>query len=124
LYYSSPVIAGNLLFGMSVSKLGHLFCLDARTGKTLWEGPPRMGRKDRPEGNASILYAGSAILFLTNGGRLLVVNPSTTAYERIAEYRLSDSDTHAHPVFLGDRILIKDAQALRLFRIEDSAAKR
>jgi RNA polymerase sigma factor (sigma-70 family) len=124
LYYSSPVIARDLLFGMSVGKLGHLFCLDALTGKTLWEGPPRMGRADRPEGNASILNVGSAILFLTNGGRLLVVKPNGTAYERIAEYRLSDSDTHAHPVFLGDRILVKDATALRLFRIGDDAGKR
>jgi hypothetical protein len=42
----SPVLAGDLLFGMSVSKSGHFFCLDANTGQTLWEGPARMGRTD------------------------------------------------------------------------------
>jgi outer membrane protein assembly factor BamB len=118
LYYSSPVLAGDLLFGMSVSKLGHFFCLDARTGKTLWEGPPRLGLKERREGHASLLSAGSVLLFLTDGGRLLVVKPSAKAYEVIAEYRVADGHTAAHPVFLGDRILIKDRLTLRCLRIE------
>jgi outer membrane protein assembly factor BamB len=123
MYYSSPVLAGDLLFGMSDSKGGHFFCLDANTGKTLWEGPARLGLTQRREGNASILNAGSVLLFLTDGGRLLVVKPSATAYEPIAEYRVSDTNTVAHPVFLGDRILIKDQATLRSFRIDQDAGK-
>jgi RNA polymerase sigma factor (sigma-70 family) len=110
--YSSPVISGELIFGMSSRKNGCFFCLDAASGATLWESEGREGDY------ASILNAGSVLLFLTEKGRLIVVRPSSTAYEPIAEYQVSDADTHAHPVFLGERILIKDGTSLRSFRIE------
>ena len=112
LYYSSPVVANDLVFGMSTRNGGCFFCLDAKSGKTLWESEGRQG------GYASILNLGSVLLYLKDRGQLLVVKPSTTAFEPIAEYRVSDRPTMAHPVFLGDRILIKDDVALRLFRIE------
>jgi outer membrane protein assembly factor BamB len=124
LHMSSPVLAGNLLFGMSDRKHGCFFCLDARTGKALWESDDRVTR-DGPIGNAAILNAGGVLLFLTNRGRLLVVKPGASAYEPIAEYVVDDTpageggaSTSAHPVFLGDRILVRDALRLRSFRIE------
>jgi outer membrane protein assembly factor BamB len=115
LYYSSPVVAGDLVFGMSTRKQGCFFCLDALTGTTLWESNGRMG------GYASIVNAGRVLLFLRDRGQLIVVKPSRTAYEPIAEYRVSDRGTVAHPVFLGDRILIKDDLTLRSFRIGEDA---
>ena len=75
--------------------------------------------KQRPHGGyASIVNAGRVLL---DRGQLIVVKPSRTAYEPIAEYRVSDRGTVAHPVFLGDRILIKDDVTLRSFRIERDA---
>jgi outer membrane protein assembly factor BamB len=115
LYYSSPVVAGDLVFGMSTKSGGCFFCLDARTGKLLWESDGRQG------GYASILSLGSVLLILKDRGQLLVVKPSATAFEHIAEYRVSDRGTLPHPVFLGDRILVKDDQALHSFRIEPDA---
>jgi outer membrane protein assembly factor BamB len=118
LYYSSPVVAGDLVFGMSTRNQGCFFCLDATSGKTLWESAGRQG------GYASILNLGSALLFLKDRGQLLVVKPSATAFELVAEYRVCDRPTLAHPVFLGDRILIKDDLTLRSFRIEPDSGKR
>jgi outer membrane protein assembly factor BamB len=115
-YLSSPVLAGDWLFGFSDQKMGHLFCLDAKTGETLWQNDGRLGSY------AAILNAGSVWLVLTNKGRLIVVKSSGTAYEPIAQYRVSNTDTYAHPVFLGDRILIKDASTLKSFRIEQAGA--
>jgi hypothetical protein len=46
------------------------------------------------------------------------VKASGTEYTRLAQYKVSDRQTHAHPVFLGDRILIRDDTTLRLFRFE------
>jgi outer membrane protein assembly factor BamB len=117
LYYSTPVIAGDLVFGMSTRNQGCFFCLDASTGKTHWLSEGGMG------GHASLLSAGRVVLFLTDRGRLLVVNATTTAYQPIAEYRVSDTTTEAHPVLLGDRILIKDARTLRSFHIGQDAGK-
>jgi outer membrane protein assembly factor BamB len=123
LYYSSPVLAGDLLFGMSVGKSGHLYCLDANTGETMWEGPARFGQAERGVGNASALVAGSSLLFLTDRGRLLVVKPIATGYERIAEYTFSDAQTLAHPILIGNRLLIRDRTALRCLRIEQGEGK-
>jgi RNA polymerase sigma factor (sigma-70 family) len=110
---STPVLAGELLFGMSVRKQGSFFCLDANSGKTLWEQECR-----QQVGHASIVNAGSVLLLLTNDGRLVLIKPSATRYEPIAEYRVSDTATYAHPVLLGNRVLIKDASTLRSLRIE------
>jgi hypothetical protein len=118
-HLSSPVLAGDWLFGYSGQKSGHLFCLDARTGQTLWQGEGRVAG-----GCASVLNAGSVWLALTSVGRLLVVRPNGTAYELITEYRVSDTQTWAHPVFLGDRILIRDQTTLRCFRIEPDPVAR
>jgi outer membrane protein assembly factor BamB len=117
LYYSSPVVADDRVFGMSTRNGGCFFCLDARSGQTLWESEGRVG------GYASILHAGSVVVFLTDRGRLIIVKPSARAYEPIAEYRVSDRQTEAHPVFLGNRILIKDDLTLRSFRIEPDAGR-
>jgi hypothetical protein len=112
----SPVIVGDLVFGMSSRKEGCFFCLDAGSGATMWESEGRQG------GHGSIVSAGGVLLFLTETGRLLVVRPSASAYEPIAEYQVSDTETYAHAVILADRILIKDAVTLRSFRIEPRQA--
>jgi len=121
MHMSTPVLAGDWLLGFSGQKSGHLFCLDAKTGNTLWQSEGRLG--GNTTGYASILNAGTVWLVLTNGGRLIVVRPGATAYEPIAEYRVSDNYTDAHPVFLGNRILIKDQTTLRSFRIAPDAGQ-
>jgi outer membrane protein assembly factor BamB len=112
-YMSTPVLAGDLLFGVSARGRGCFFCLDARNGKTLWESAEK-----EVIGYASVLNAGSVLLFLTPRGRLVVVKPSGQGYEQVAEYQVSDQQTWAHPVFLGNRILIRDALTLRSLRID------
>jgi outer membrane protein assembly factor BamB len=113
-HMSSPVLAGDWLLGFAGEKSGHLFCLDAKTGQTLWQSEGRLGS------NASIVKAGGVWLVLTNGGQLKVVKVSGTAYEPIAKYRLAERGTDAYPVFRGERILIKDDTILRSFRIEQA----
>jgi outer membrane protein assembly factor BamB len=117
LYYSSPVVAGDLVFGMSTRNRGCFFCLDARSGKTLWESAGEQG------GYASLLSVENVLLILKARGQLLVVKASATAFEPIAEYRVCDRPTMAHPVFLGDRILIRDDLTLRSFRIGPDAGE-
>jgi hypothetical protein len=108
---SSPVLAGDWLLAFAAHKSGHLVCLDARTGQTLWQSDGRLG------GCASIVNAGRVWLVLCTSGQLLLVKPSGTAYERLAEYRVSDTQTWAYPVLLGERLLIQDQTSLRCFRI-------
>jgi hypothetical protein len=109
---STPVLAGDLLFGLSSRKGGAFFCLDAGTGATLWETAGG-------QGSASLVNAGSVWLALTASGKLIVVKPSRRKYQPVAEYKVADGHTWAHPVFLGDRILIRDQTTLRSLAIED-----
>ena len=106
LYMNSPVLQGNLLFGLSARKKGQIFCIDAETGKTLWQSPGRMGE------NAAIINAGKVLLFLTNDANLIVVPPGDKEYAPTAQYTVASSPTWAHPVVAGNRILVKDETTL------------
>jgi outer membrane protein assembly factor BamB len=108
LYMSTPVVQGNTLLGFSVLKKGQFFALDAETGKTIWQGPGRMGE------NAALLNAGgSAFLALTNDGNLIVLPVNAKEYAPSMQYTVANSPTWAHPVVAGKHILIKDETTLR-----------
>lgn len=106
LYMNSPVLEGNLLFGMSARKKGQFFCIDAASGKTLWQSPGRMGE------NAAIINAEKVLLFLTNDASLIIVPANATEYAPLVQYTVAKSPTWAHPVVAGNRILVKDETTL------------
>jgi outer membrane protein assembly factor BamB len=106
LYMNSPVLEGNLLFGLSARNKGQFFCLDADTGKTLWQSPGRMGE------NAAIVNAGGLLFFLTNDANLLVLPAGAKEYAPLVQYAVANSPTWAHPVVAGSRILVKDETTL------------
>jgi outer membrane protein assembly factor BamB len=106
MYMSSPVVAGDLLFGFTHLKKGQLFCLDARTGATQWTGSPRSGD------NAAVLASSSMLFALTPDAQLLVARPTPKGLGEIRKYEVADSATWAHPVVLADGFLIKDVKTL------------
>jgi outer membrane protein assembly factor BamB len=113
LYMSTPVLQGNTLFGFSALKKGQFFALDADTGKTLWQGPGRMGE------NAALLNAGGSVfLALTNDANLIVLPVNAKEYAPSMQYSVANSPTWAHPVVVGNRILIKDETTLRSLRAQ------
>lgn len=113
LFFSSPVLEGDTLFGFSVMKKGQFFAMDPATGKTLWQSPGRMGE------NAAILnLGGKVLLLLTNEAKLIVLPVSAKEYAPAAEYTVANSPTWAHPVVIGNRILIKDETTLRSLKIQ------
>ena len=112
LYLSTPVMEGNVLFGFSILKKGQFFALDADSGKTLWQGPGRAGE------NAALLdLGGKQLLLLTNEAKLIVQPIGAKSFAPSVEYTVADSETWAHPVVLGNRILIKDQTTLKSFAI-------
>ena len=106
LYMNSPVIEGNLIYGFSNRKHGQFFCLNADTGDTVWLGDGRMGE------NAAIVSAGKALFLLNNEGNLIVLSPGAAKFEPVTKYTVATSPTWAHPVFVGNRVLIKDETML------------
>ncbi|HEY6231820.1 MAG TPA: PQQ-binding-like beta-propeller repeat protein [Pyrinomonadaceae bacterium] len=108
LYLSTPVVQGSTLLGFSMLKKGQFFSLDADTGKTLWQGPGRMGE------NAALINAGGSVfLGLTNEANLIVLPVNAKEFAPTVQYTVASSPTWAHPVVNGNRILIKDETTLR-----------
>ena len=107
LYMNTPVLHGNLLFGLSARNKGQLFALDADTGKTVWQGPGRAGE------NASLLNLAGTLLVLLDDATLLVQPATAKGYAPAARYTVADSPTWAHPLVVGDRLLVKDETSLR-----------
>lgn len=114
LYMNSPVMQGSLLFGLSSRKKGQVFCIDADTGKTLWQSPGRMGE------NAAILNLAGTLLLLTNDANLIVLPASAKGYAPMAQYTVASTPTWAHPLVVGKRIFIKDETMLTSLAIPES----
>jgi len=107
LYMSSPVLQGSTLVGMTTRRKGQFFAVNADTGETVWQSPGRMGE------NAAILNLGNQVLLLlTNDANLIVQPAAAKSYAPLAQYNVASSETWAHPLVLGQRILVKDETSL------------
>ena len=106
MYMSSPVFGDGLIYGHSAKRKGQFVAIDAKTGAVKWATEGREGE------HASVLLTPRHIVFLTNGGELILAKrgPATFAEER--RYDVADSPTWSVPVFLGSDILIRDASSL------------
>jgi len=111
MYMSSPVISGDLMFGLSHRRKGLLFCADPATGKLNWTNDGRTGE------NAAFIVAGNAILMLTTNADLYVLKNDKKALEIAARYKVAGSATWAHPVLVGKSLLTKDADTLTCWHI-------
>jgi outer membrane protein assembly factor BamB len=109
MYMSSPVLDGNLLFGLSHYKKGQLFCLDPRNGEVLWRGEGRQGEY------AGLLLSEEMLFLLNTDGEFMVVENTGEAFRKISEHSVADSPTWAHPVILGSKLLVKDFSSLALW---------
>jgi outer membrane protein assembly factor BamB len=111
LYMSSPVADGETLFGFSHRHKGQLFAMDLTTGKTLWTSSDgRLGE------NASLVETGKVLWALTSDGQLIVFKASDKQFEPLAQYKVADTPTWAHPVFMPEGVLVKDESKLTLWQ--------
>lgn len=109
MYMSSPVVKGDWLFGLSTVNKGQPFCLDLKTGKTLWKGKPRQGD------NAALLVSGDSLLILNSDGELIVARAAGDVYGETRRYKVADSSTWAHPIPVGNGWAVKDRTTLALW---------
>jgi outer membrane protein assembly factor BamB len=112
MYMNSPVVSGDFLFGLSHKRKGQFFCLDARTGKTMWTSNGREGD------NAAIVTTGQLLFLLTDSAELIVAQSDPKQFAVLKKYSTADSPTWAHPVIVQNLILIKDAGSLALLAFE------
>jgi len=109
--FNTPVLRDGFLFGLS--NRGNFFCINAQTGQTAWiDGTQR----DR-SGFGAIVSAGSCLMALPSNSELIVYKPDGKEYSELAVIKVSETPSYSHPVIAGNRIFIKDQDAVTMFVI-------
>lgn len=109
--FNTPVLKDGLLFGLS--DRGNLFCINAEDGKTAWVDTAAHGR-----GFAAVVDVGCCLVALPSTSELIVFKPSGEQFEGLAAINVADTPTYAHPVIAGNRIFVKDKDAVTMWTIE------
>ena len=110
--YNTPVLKNGLLFGLS--DRNHLFCIDAKTGKTAWVDENTHGTR----GFGSVVCAGSVLAVLANDSELVFYKPDGKTYDEIARYKVAETEVYAHPVISKNQVYVKDQESLAMWVIE------
>jgi outer membrane protein assembly factor BamB len=106
MYMSTPVLGDGLLYGHSARRKGQFVALDAQTGALRWATEGREGA------HASVLLTPAHVVYLTEGGELVVARRGAGAFAVERRYDVADSATWAAPVLLGGDLLVRDATGL------------
>lgn len=109
MYMNSPVLAAGLLHGLSHRNKGQYFSLDPKSGKTVWMSDGRQTE------NAMLIARGDEVFSLSTDSEFQVFRATSRGLEPLKKYTVADSPTWAHPVVLGNRVLVKDRDSLALW---------
>ena len=109
LYMANGVVIGDLLFSLSQRNSGQYFLLDVKSGKTTWTGKPREAM------NAAIAKSGSLVFALEDDATLVVGRVASGRFEELKRYTVAKSSTWAQPAISGNRIFVKDTNAVALW---------
>ena len=72
----------------------------------------------RGAGYGSVVDAGSVLLALTPGSQLVAFKPDEKAYTELARIKVAESPTYAYPIVSGNRLFIKDQDAVVLWAVQ------
>jgi outer membrane protein assembly factor BamB len=106
MYTASPVFIDGVIYGMSNKRRGQFVALRASDGWLKWSTPGRDGS------HASVLHANGHVLFLTDGGVLIVARRTAEGFTEEHRYEIGASTIWAQPVLLADGILVREATGL------------
>lgn len=110
--YNTPVLKDGLLFGLS--SRGNLFCINAQTGEIAWTDANSRDRR----GFGTIVDAGPVLLALPSSSELIVFKPDGNQYAELAAIKVADTPTYGYPVISGNRVFVKDQDAVTLWMLE------
>ena len=103
MYTVAPVLVDGIIYGMSNKRRGQFVAVRASDGFLKWSTPGRDGN------HASILQQGERLLFLTDGGVLIVARRTAEGFTEERRYEISQSSTWSVPVLLPDGMLVREA---------------
>lgn len=119
-YFSTPIALGKeylyLVSGTkppTLSPQATLHCLDATTGKELWQ-KAKVGKY-----HASLLRTGDQkLLMMEEAGSLVLLDPDPKAYRELARAKIC-GETWAHPALANGRLYVRDAKELLCLQVAE-----
>lgn len=103
MYTVAPVLADGIIYGMSNKRRGQFVAVRASDGWLKWSTTGRDGS------HASILRSGEHLLFMTDGGILIVARRTPEGFTEERRYEISQSPIWSVPVMLPDGMIVRDA---------------
>jgi hypothetical protein len=100
------VACDGIIYGMSNKRRGQFVAVRASDGWLKWSTTGRDGN------HASILQHGEHLLFMTDGGVLIVARRTAEGFAEERRYEISQSPTWSVPVMLPDGMLVRDATGI------------
>lgn len=106
--FSSPVVAGDHLYGLGPAK--NLVCIDLATGNLVWD-QPGLTHTDGSRAEAGFLVMGKNILTLTDGGELVLFAADPAAYKELGRTQACGLNW-CNPAYADGRLYLRDAKEL------------
>jgi outer membrane protein assembly factor BamB len=102
-----------------VTYQGHAFgndaglwtCIDLKTGERKWKG----GRYGK--GQALLLEDSGLLLIAAEQGQVAIISADPTGYREVASFKALEGKTWNHPVVVGDRLYVRNAQEAAAYRL-------
>lgn len=106
-YMSSPVVVGGHVY-LHLGN-GRLDCIDLRTGESRW-------RSEALGKYWSMVVQGDKILALDDDGQLYLIKANPERFELLGTKTVADGPTWAHLAVSGEDVLIRELEAVSLYR--------
>ncbi len=117
-YFSTPVVVGEYLYMVNgkaalTNAAITLRCVEAKTGKIVWE-KANVGKY-----HAALVRTGDGkLLFLDDGGNLMLLEPSEKEYKELARAKVC-GETWAHPALSDGKLYLRDDKKLICLQMEE-----
>ena len=104
--FNDPVVRGGYVYGLDE---GILVCLDLETGRRRW----KRGRY----GYGQLLLAGDLIVVQAERGHVALVEATPERFRELGKFTALSSKTWNHPVLVGNRLLVRNADEMACFEL-------
>jgi outer membrane protein assembly factor BamB len=111
-HWSTPVYKDGYLYGMFSFKrygVGPLKCVEAATGKIMWE--------QKGFGAGQVILAGGKVLALADDGELVVVDPDSSAYKEVSRFQAIAGKCWSTPAMSDGHIYVRSTKEGACFEV-------
>jgi outer membrane protein assembly factor BamB len=108
--WNTPVLKDGFLYGLSDTR--KLYCMNAKTGETVWVDTKM--QNDFGE----IVDAGSLLIALPQTSNLVIFKPDNKIYSEVAVIKVAEPPVYSFPILSGNKIFIKDKESLAMLTVK------